>query len=233
MSSLSEVETSMAVPMALPTREPRPALTDDVYESIKGWIVDTVREPGVRANIDALARSLDVSPTPVREALARLDAEGLVTKARSRGYTVVPPLSSDQVADLFDFRLVLEPWAAGRAASASGAGAAQLRAELAGPPDAPDDEGYAAFSSVASHDERFHDLLFDLAGNEEARRAFARTNCHLHLFRLRYGRGMVLDTIGEHEAIVDAVVGGDAVAATAAMRRHLERSRDRILASVG
>ena len=164
MSSLSEVDDAMTASMALPTREPRPALTDDVYESIKGWIVDTVREPGVRANIDALARSLEVSPTPVREALARLDAEGLVTKERSRGYTVVPPLSRRQVADLFDFRLVLEPWAAGRAAHADGAGSDRLRAEMAGPPDAPDDDGYAAFSSVASHDERFHDLLFELDG---------------------------------------------------------------------
>jgi DNA-binding GntR family transcriptional regulator len=217
---------------ALPTRAPRPGLADDVYDAIKTWIVDSVREPGVRANIEALARSLAVSPTPVREALARLDAEGLVVKEPLRGYTVVPPLGAAEVDDLFAFRLLLEPWAAGLAAERVGPDAeARLLAELATCPDAPDDDGYAVYRSVADHDQRFHDLLLELAGNAEARRAFAGTNCHLHLFRLRYGRGMALEAVREHRAVADAVVAGDPAAAGAAMRTHLRRSHARIAAS--
>ena len=223
---------ALSSPLHLPTRAPRPGLADDVYEAIKTWIVDSVREPGVRANIEALARSLSVSPTPVREALARLDAEGLVVKEPLRGYTVVPPLDAAAVADLFDFRMLIEPWAAGRAAERLAADTGpRLEAELATCTDAPDEDGYAMYRSVADHDQRFHDLLLELGGNQEARRAFAGTNCHLHLFRLRYGRGMALEAVREHRAVAAAVIDGDPPAAMAAMRIHLERSHDRIAAT--
>lgn len=221
---------SSSTPFAL-SLPARADLVDDVYEAIKAWIMDSVQEPGVRANIDALARSLQVSPTPVREALARLDAEGFVVKERSKGYTVVPPLTEPEVADLYEFRLLLEPWAAGRAAERCDASVAEaLRAELATCADPPDDLGYAAYRAVADHDERFHDLILSAAGNVEARRAFARTHCHVHLFRLSYGRGMGMQAIAEHRTVADAITAGDVEAAAAAMRTHLQRSSERIRA---
>jgi len=225
--SSSHVEHHPAA--ALPLPPVRSALVDDVYESIKAWIMDSVREPGVRANIDALARALEVSHTPVREALARLDAEGLVTKEPARGYTVRAPLSADEVAELYEFRQLLEPWAASRAAARCDADAARrLRDELASCADAPDDRGYEAYRAIADHDERFHDLLLELAGNGEARKAFARTNCHLHLFRLSYGRGMGRQALAEHQGIVEAVVAGDEDGAARAMARHLRLSSERL-----
>ena len=212
-----------------PSRPVRSALVDDVYEAIKAWIMDSVREPGVRANIDALARSLDVSHTPVREALARLDAEGLVTKERSRGYTVTPPLSATEVAELYEFRQLLEPWAAGRAATRRDADAvSRLEAELATCADAPADDGYEAYRAIADHDERFHDLVLELAGNDQARKAFAGTHCHLHLFRRSYGRGMGRQALAEHRTVVDAIVAGDEAAAAAAMGAHLRLSSERL-----
>lgn len=222
----SSTGTSVA---PLPSRPVRAALVDDVYEAIKAWIMDTVREPGVRANIDALARSLDVSHTPVREALARLDAEGLVTKEPARGYTVTPPLTAGEVTELYEFRLLLEPWAAGRAATRCDSGAAaRLEDELATCADAPDDDGYEAYRAIAEHDERFHDLVLELAGNDQARQAFAGTHCHLHLFRLSYGRGMGRQALAEHRAVVDAIVSGDEETAAAAMAAHLQRSSERL-----
>ncbi len=207
----------------------RTALVDDVYESLKAWIMDSVREPGVRANIDALARTLRVSPTPVREALARLEADGLVTKAPSRGYTVTPPLTAAQVAELYEFRQLIEPWAAARAAArCDEEGVRRLRAELASCPTAPDDDRYEAYRAIAAHDERFHDLVLELAGNDEARRAFARTHCHLHLFRLGYGRDMGSHALAEHQRVVEAITGGDEEAARAAMDRHLRLSNRRV-----
>lgn len=213
----------------LPSLGGRSALVDDVYEAIKAWIMDSVREPGVRANIDALARSLDVSHTPVREALARLDAEGFVVKERSRGYTVTPPLTAPQVADLYEFRQLLEPWAAGRAADRCDEHTGQrLLDELATCEVAPDDEGYEAYRALAAHDERFHDLVLELAGNDEARRAFASTHCHLHLFRLSYGKGMGVQALAEHRAVADAIIAGDDGSAAAAMAAHLRLSSERL-----
>lgn len=228
-SSFASPPTAGASAMPLPTT--RSALVDDVYESIKAWIMDSVRDAGVRANIDALARSLDVSHTPVREALARLDAEGLVTKAPSRGYTVTPPLSATEVAELYEFRELIEPWAAGRAAArCDPAAARRLRDELDSCADAPGEEGYEAYRAIADHDERFHDLVLELAGNGEVRRAFAGTHCHLHLFRLSYGRRMGRQALVEHRAVVEAVIAGDEVQAASAMAQHLRQSRARLAA---
>src|SRR3954451_23880770 len=90
----------------------RAVLADGVYEAVKALIMDRHLEPGAKINMDALARDLDVSPTPVREALARLEADGLVTKRALVGYTAVPLLDAAGLTELFELRKLLEPAAA-------------------------------------------------------------------------------------------------------------------------
>src|SRR5262245_38899724 len=105
----------------------RVTLADGVYESIKALIMDHAVAPGDRTTIDALASQLGVSPTPVREALARLESDGLVRKRPLAGYTTTPLLSRAQFEELFEMRLLLEPAAARRAA---GAGLASADTDL-------------------------------------------------------------------------------------------------------
>lgn len=208
---------------------PRTPLADDVHEHLRAWIIDAVREPGVRLNVEAVARSLEVSPTPVREALVRLEAEGFVTKEPLRGWSITPPLDAKGLHDLYELRLLLEPWAASRATTrATDEDRARLRAELATCPSAPPEGGFADYRAIVEHDTRFHDLLLEISGNEEVRQAFTRTNCHLHVFRLTYGSRMGARALDEHRAIVEAVDAGDAAAAEQAMRVHLDRARSRI-----
>ena len=117
---------------------PRQVLADDVYESIKGMIMDHLIAPGERVNIDAVARELEVSQTPVRESLARLEADGLVTKLPLRGYSVAPLLTRRELEELFQLRLLIEPWGAGQAARhADEHGKRRLRDELASLREAP------------------------------------------------------------------------------------------------
>lgn len=216
--------------MVVPTAGAR-SLVDDVYDRLKGWAVDGV--PGTRVNVDAVARELDVSPTPVREALVRLEAEGVVVKEPPRGWFVTPLLDADGLAHLFELRELLEPWAAEQAARrCSPADRRRLRAELASCPTAPEGERWDAYRELAEHDRRFHDLLLEIAGNPEVRAAFARTHVHLHLFRLTYGTGMGAQALDEHAAIAAAVEAGDGPGAAAAMRRHLARSRARLTAAM-
>ena len=208
---------------------PRAVLVDDVYERLRAWIVDEVRDADVRVNVDAMARMLGVSPTPIREALVRLESDGLVHKEPARGWSVVPPMDADDIAALYEFRLLIEPWGAGRAAVRAGdVGVARLRAELATIPEAPEAGGFDTYRAIAEHDERFHDLVLELAGNAEVRRAFARTHCHVHLFRVTYGSGMGAEALDEHRRIVDAIATGDATGAQGAMVEHLSRSAARL-----
>src|SRR3954465_5453337 len=99
----------------------RQVLSDDVYETVKGLIMDSVVEPGTRLNIDAPTRELGISQTPIRESLARLESDGLVIKEPLRGYRVSSRLSRPEFEDPVEHRLHIEPWAAGRAAERSGA----------------------------------------------------------------------------------------------------------------
>jgi DNA-binding GntR family transcriptional regulator len=200
----------------------RPMLTDDVHEAIKALIMDHAIAPGARVSIDGLARQLGVSPTPVREALARLESAELVVKEPLRGYRTSPLLTREQLDDLYQFRLLIEPWAAARAAEYADAdGRARLEAEMRSCA-APTDDTYDSYKALAAHDTRFHVLVAELAGSAQVRRAFERTHCHLHVFRLHYDRGLGEQTLSEHRRITRAVLDGDPVAAEAAMRDHLE-----------
>jgi len=78
---------------------PRQILTDGVYEAVKELVMDQHIEPRSRVNIDKLARDLGVSPTPVREALARLESDGLVIKEPLRGYSIAPLLDREAFED--------------------------------------------------------------------------------------------------------------------------------------
>src|SRR5699024_759432 len=71
--------------------------------------------PGSRLSIDGLARDLEVSPTPVREAMVSLERSGLVEYVALRGYVVAPPLDAVHMTELLDARKVVESAALGRA----------------------------------------------------------------------------------------------------------------------
>jgi DNA-binding GntR family transcriptional regulator len=200
----------------------RHVLTDEVYEHIKAMLMDHVIEPGARISIDGLARELDVSPTPVRETLARLESEGLAVKSPLKGYRATELLTLAEFEDLFQFRRLVEPWAARSAATkVDEEGCLALRAELASV-TAPTTASYDEYKSLTAHDARFHSLVARLSGSEQVRAALERTHCHLHIFRLYYTREAGPDALAEHRAIADAVIAGDGDAAEAAMVRHLD-----------
>jgi DNA-binding GntR family transcriptional regulator len=205
----------------------RSVLADSTYETIKQLIMDSRLAPGARISMDGLARDLDVSPTPVREALARLDAEGLVRKRPLAGYTVSPQLDQAAFEDLFRMRLLLEPEAARLAAGHPGelAGLAESGRRL---PDVPAGQGYAAYRAHVELDARFHDTIAAASGSPLLREAITRLRAHMHLYRLYWRTGIAADTNDEHHRIAAALTAGDSRAAAAAMRAHLRSSHDRL-----
>src|ERR1700710_2520004 len=88
---------------------PRQGLADHVYDELIESLVDGRVGAGSALNIDALAREMEGSQTPIREALARLEATGLVRRTALKGYRVAPILSTEELVELMDARLVLEP----------------------------------------------------------------------------------------------------------------------------
>lgn len=217
------------LPGELPRRQ---VLAEGVYETIKQLIMDQRLEPGQRISMDALARDLDVSSTPVREALARLDADRLVTKRPLAGYTVAPLLDAKSFADLFQMRMLLEPAAARLAAARCRPDDADLLAgHMAAMRQVPPGHGYATYREHAAHDARFHDSIAELSGNALLHEAITQLRAHMHLNRLYFRSAFVGDTAQEHSRILGALRAGDAQEAADAMTAHIEASRKRLASS--
>jgi DNA-binding GntR family transcriptional regulator len=210
----------------------RSVLSDDVHESLKSLILEHRLAPEDRLNIDALARELEVSPTPVREALARLESEGLVRKRPLAGYTVSPLLTRDEFNHMFDMRIVLEGsaarWAAERAGDPDRA-AITGEAVIPFPAGGTDRDGRRSHALFTARDARFHDLVAVGSGNPLLREAITRLHAHLHLHRLYFPYTETHTTLGEHQRVAVAIAAADPAAAETAMLAHLTAARDRHL----
>lgn len=214
-----------------PAAPARQALSDSVYEDIKAMVMDHRIAPGARVGIEALARSLGVSPTPVREALARLESDGLVVKRSLSGYRATDLLTRQEVEELFEMRLLLEPRAAALAAlHADEPQLDRLEAILEGMQAHPGPAGpYAAYRDFAALDQRFHDAVAQAAHRPLLADAVDRLHAHLHTFRLSSLRSESDPTLAEHERVVRAIIRRRADRAEEAMVDHLTRSLERQL----
>ncbi|WP_412538799.1 GntR family transcriptional regulator [Longispora sp. K20-0274] len=227
---MAEHPAAARSPRVRPAR--RLTLSEDVYETVKALIMDHGIPPGDRVNIDALSRELEVSPTPVREALARLESDGLVRKRPLAGYTVAPLLTRAEFEELFDLRIVLESAAASRAATRAPLAARERAlAEASAGVRMDGEDGYRGYADFMALDAHFHDSIAELAGNNMLRESIFRLHAHLHLHRLHFPQTTAGSTGAEHEAIVAAILSGDGDAADRAMRDHLVSARSRHLAA--
>lgn len=212
----------------------RPRLVvDDVYDQLVVLIVDGHVAPEEPLSIDALAREFGVSTSPVREALARLEATGLIRRMAMRGYRVAPALEAAELRDLMDARMLIEPGAASRAASASPRDGtiAALDAAVEDLARAPRGSSYESFREYYEADRRFHHAVVVGTGNRFVVQSYEALGGQFQRFRLFSGRG-VTDadaTIAEHRAVRDAIAAGDAVAAASAMHAHLDGVKTRSL----
>jgi DNA-binding GntR family transcriptional regulator len=223
----------------------RVVLADGTYDAIRAMILDHEISPGEHVGIDELARDLFVSQTPVREALARLEADGLVTKIPLRGYEATDLLSVQQFDDLFQFRGLIEPWAAIEASRRSTRREIEaLQGELARAESISRSGIASTYPEFVEHDTRFHALVARASGSEYVEEAFIRTHCHMHLFRLYKAslnieenapsEGQFVQTMfeeyysgGKHVEIAAAISGGSGAVAGGLMLSHIESSRQR------
>lgn len=163
----------------------RSILSDETYTMIRAMIFAHEIVPGDRVNIDALSVQLGVSQTPIREALARLESESLIAKEPLKGYRATNLLSVKEFADLFSFRLLIEPFAAEQAAILiDDHGKRKINDEIRNAKAALTFDSENLIEAITEHDARFHTLIAAYSGNKSLASAFMNTNCHLHLFRL-------------------------------------------------
>jgi DNA-binding GntR family transcriptional regulator len=204
-----------------------PDLTEQVYQRLLYAICDGELAPGTRLMQENLAATLGVSRQPVLQALRLLKKEGFVSDAGGRGLRVAP-LEAPAITQVYEVRAVLDGLAARRAA--------QLKAQLdpmlilAGRQAAAGQH----IGSMIDADMQFHHLIYEASGNP----LIAETANH-HWPHIRRAMGAVLQTVGlrrpvwdEHEAILQAINGGDADQAERLAREHCARASDHIAAQL-
>jgi DNA-binding GntR family transcriptional regulator len=205
-------------------------MRDDVYERIRDDILCCTLQPGSPLHEQALAQRFQVSKSPIRDALLRLQEQHLVDVLPRKGYRVRPVSLADAV-ELYEMRLLYERECALRAIDhAPDATLAALDAFRTGPRgrDMP---------KWIVYNRRFHLAVAAAAGNSRLQRA--ATEVIEQFDRLTYvgvhSAGEALDVrqfAAEHAAIVDALQGRDRRRAGALIRAHIEASRKRTLASL-
>ncbi|SHO66482.1 DNA-binding transcriptional regulator, GntR family [Pseudoxanthobacter soli DSM 19599] len=206
------------------------SLSDDVYEAIFAQLMSLKIPPGARITVDTLVKEFNVSQTPIREALGRLEGEGLVVKTHLVGYRAAPQITRQRFAELYELRLLLEPDAAAKAAVSITDERLAILREAAGVMSRRDGKDERLhYSTFARHDAEFHDKIMDFAGNQLIRETIGFQHTHFHIFRLMFHWRVTEEALDEHQALLDAFAAGDADAASRAMRAHIEHSRDRLL----
>ena len=210
----------------------RQVLADHVYDELMVALVDGRLAADEPLNIDALARDLDVSPTPIREALARLEATGLVIRAALKGYRVAPLFSSEEILELMDARALLEPENAFRACVRSSGTLIEQLDQTVADLDRSLVDAAPAITPRWQADERFHHLIAEAAGNRFLLSAYTALGGQVQRFRL-FGGLAVSDAgsaIAEHARIIDAFRAGDASDARLQMQAHIAGVRTRAVA---
>jgi len=211
---------------------PRPpagsTLVEWAYEHLLSMLMTVQIAPGQRIAIDKVARQLGISQTPIREALSQLEAEKLVSKMPNVGYRASPRMTREEVQDLYTLRLLIEPYAAARAAERIDAETLAtlegIERDMRGVTDKDD----RAFARFAEADAKLHRLIATGSGNHLIAATIERLHSHLQIFRSLYRTNAPEQAAAEHQRIIEALIAHDPVAAEAAVRDHLERSKDRM-----
>jgi DNA-binding GntR family transcriptional regulator len=200
-----------------------------VYEHLRTAILEGRLEPGTELTEVALAEQLGVSRGPLREAIGRLAAEGLVTVSPRRG-TVVRSLSKEEFLELYQVREALERMAmqlaALRLTDEEFDGLTALNEEMA---------AHAAGNKVEAFFEAnlaFHARLLEASGNEKLQELYRQLLGQLGRYRLRslMLRGNLQRSVSEHKTILRAARRGDAERAAQLMAEHIRVPQRRAMA---
>lgn len=206
-------------------------LRDVVFESIRGAIISGELKPGERLMEVQLAGKLGVSRTPVREAIRKLELEGLVVMAVRKG-AYVADLSIKEITDVLELREALEGLAAGLAADRI------TEAEIIELQTIAIDFDKALLSDnmeqMVIKDVEFHDKIFKATRNERLVQLTNNLREQVQRFRemhiYNYNKSKELST--EHYAISNAIAKRDVDQAEKMAKKHIENAESYIMKMV-
>lgn len=211
-------------------REPGTTFADKVYDLLLEQFMTGSFTAGQQLNIPTLARDFDVSQTPIREALARMEHTGLVTREPLKGYRVAELFTEHELGKLMEARLVLEPALTLEAARrVTPEFLVDLNVTLDDLVRASETE---SFRDHWSADDTFHALISRQSANPFLDAAYHSIDGQVRRFRLfaKHSPGTAKIAAKEHRDIYDALNARDPEKSAELMRRHVEGAKERALA---
>lgn len=211
----------------------RATLADQAYRDLRARILRGQIAGGVRLRPEELAAELDISPTPVKEALVRLEADGLVVASARKGITV-RRLDAQDLTDIYDARQLIELDALDRAFARHKVGPALINAlaehllhhETYAKRDTLDD-----FAVALEADRAFHGAIVAASGNALVTEWHRRILRQTHTVFV-YNVGNYTRSVEEHRVVLEALRAGSRPDARRALAAHLKRSRDNNLQNI-
>jgi len=208
------------VPIKLDNYKP---LREIVFEHLREAILSGRLKPGERLMEVQLAEEMGVSRTPVREAIRKLELEGLAIMIARRG-AYVSDLSIKDIAETFEIRTALESLAAGLAAERiSPEGLEQLERILVQIGECMEDENA---DRLAELDERFHAILYAASRNQRLSQIVSNLREQINRFRKTSlsTPGRFRAVFQEHKRITEAISEGNSALAQALAKEHMENA---------
>jgi GntR family transcriptional regulator, rspAB operon transcriptional repressor len=205
-------------------------LADQIYERLRSAVLEGGYAPGERVNPKVLAARFGASITPVRDALRRLENDGLVEIAPRRGVFIVR-LTRQMARETFEIRMLLECGSADRVEGAPDRTAEHMVAIVAGMEGLQEGNTYTDYPRYLDLDRELHTELIRLYGNGRLLEIYSnlRWPVQLAIALTRSGDRRAEPTIEEHRAIVRAVEDRNPAALRAAIEVHLANALSDLL----
>ena len=204
---------------------PRRQLSDEVAAYLRQSIMAGELAPGASVRAEAVGEALDVSATPVREALHALRAEGFLDLVPRKGFTV-RPLTATDIRDIFEAHALvageLTARAAERITDEEAAELAGIHAELMAAAERGDT------ASLDRLNDDFHRRLYLAAESERLRWALGNFVKYVPSAFYAQIDGWPETTAADHSAVIDAVLAHDSGAARTAMAQHIRNSGEKL-----
>jgi DNA-binding GntR family transcriptional regulator len=213
--------------LRLPDRE---SLADQAHEALRAAILDRTLRAGTRLVMRDLVEQLELSPTPISQALVALEAEGLVESRPHRGYHVIA-LTLDDVHEIYTLREVIEGLAVRLAARNDAGPLADRLAQLRDAQGRCCGAGRGDLARYADLDLDFHRAIWQASGNGRLLRTAETLMGQVRLLISTSAAvpGRLAASIEEHDAIVRHLREGAARKAEADMRRHVRNAARALL----
>lgn len=205
-------------------------LSKKVYEILKEMIFKRQFVGGQKLDLNSLSEKMNISRTPLKDAINRLDSEGLVEVIPRKG-TYVKKLETKDIVNMMEMRLMMEKWALTHFDKDKFQSVAEdLEKILIKSKDIVKTEPFD-YLSFLDLDSEFHKLIIMSHGNDRMTAAYTSMNIPFQITRVFYFKNhdRSINTQEEHEKIVNALKSSDLNRAIELLTIHLEVSRDNMV----